>query len=143
MGFYDNRDNNDLLSGDHYNSQARSVKSVHQSEDVAPNENRDQEKKHQHSSGHFRKKNREENLAHFHDLLFAAEQLQKKLEKGNYPFRFSLYLDENGEIIIEKVKLDEKGSVMGREELEITHEEFRKWITDFYNGEGLLFDFTG
>jgi uncharacterized FlaG/YvyC family protein len=142
MGFYDNRDNNELLNGPHYNTQVKPVNPTYQKSAIAPHEDAGEEKKHHEKHKNPYHNSKEEKAKHFHELTIAAEELQKRLEKSDAPFRFCVYLDEAGEIIIDKVKLDSNGKIIEEETLDITHEEFRKWITDFYDGEGLLFDKT-
>jgi uncharacterized FlaG/YvyC family protein len=142
MGFYDNRDNNDLLDGINYNNKIKPINKAEHAKSVTPQKNSHQDKKREDHKESPNKKHKENVSKHFKELSIAAEQLQKRLEKGNSPFRFSIYMEDE-KIMIDKFKIDYSGKIIGEETLNITQEEFKKWITDFYDGEGLLFDTTG
>lgn len=130
-----NYDDGDILSGPHLS------KRVEPSLPIPPILRKDGEKKDKKSQQHKRSKPKEEAKDHFKELSYAVEQIHKILIKSRSPFRFCVY-QEGNDIMIDIVKLDEKGEIERTEKKDITHENFVTLVRSIESGEGLLFDFN-
>ena len=130
-----NYDDGDILSG------PQLPKKVEPSLPIPPVLRKDGENREKKSSDQKKGKPREEVKDHFKELSYAVEQIHKILTKNKSPFRFCVY-EEEGNIMIDIVRLDDKGEVARTEQKNITHESFIKLVRSIESGEGLLFDFN-
>ncbi len=122
-------------------SGARLPKRVNPSIPVPPVLRRDTEDKKEESKQEKKPRRKEEVKDHFKELSYAVEQIHEILIKNKSPFRFCVY-QEDEEIMIDIVKLNDKGEVERTERKDITHENFLSLVRSIESGEGLLFDFN-
>lgn len=76
---------------------------------------------------------------HYTDLKYMVERANDRLENDTAPFRFGIE-QTAGEIIIDIMKVDEKGDVISVVKKNITHEGFLEIAGHILNGEGFLVD---
>ena len=100
---------------------------------------RDGEERKKRSPEHKKIKHKEEAKDHFKELTYAVEQIHKILLKTKSPFRFCVYREDE-DIMIDIVRLNDKGEVERTEKKDITHENFITLVRSIESGEGLLFD---
>jgi hypothetical protein len=88
-----------------------------------------------------RQHRRRESKGYFHTLQKAAEEANRTLEKKNSSFRFCVY-EKGADIYIDLTKIDREGHIIEETTKNITHQDFRKWIEDIAQIEGIYFDRT-
>ena len=103
----------------------------------SPDAGQEQKKKHHQPPA------QNETKHHFKELAKETEIYNQKLIASNSPFRFCIYR-KGEEIFIDFVVLDDaRAKIKKLVQQNITHQDFKQWISHIERGEGLLFDGLG